>query len=80
MTITHRLNVYLNENLIGNLDCQTPHAAALIAKLQSVLAAEEGWSSVRFVSDQEKRILESTPSGIKLISSEKLFRKYTGQN
>ena len=27
------------------------------------------------ISDQEKRILESSPAGIKLICSEKLFRE-----
>jgi hypothetical protein len=75
MITTHRLSVFLNDALIGNLDCHSNQAEALIAKLQSVLSAEEGWSSVRWVSDQEKRILESSPAGIKLISSEKLFRK-----
>lgn len=75
MITTHRLSVYLNDTLLGNLDCQSNQAEALITKLQSILSAEEGWSSVRWVSDQEKRILESSPAGIKLMSSEKLFRK-----
>ena len=75
MTTTHRLSIYKNESLIGHLDCENSHAEALISKLQSVLCAEDGWTSVRWVSDQEKRILESSPAGIKLISSEKLFRK-----
>ncbi|WP_324724519.1 hypothetical protein [Lelliottia sp. JS-SCA-14] len=75
MLTTHRLSVYFHDNLIGNLDCENNQAETLIRKLQSVLSAEEGWSSIRFVSDQEKRILESSPAGIKLISSEKIFRK-----
>ena len=75
MTATHRLSIYFNDHLVGNLDCQSNQADVLIAKLQNVLAADEGWSAVRWISDQEKRILESSPSGIKLISSEKLFRK-----
>ncbi|WP_041689743.1 hypothetical protein [Enterobacter sp. 638] len=75
MLKTHRLSVYFNEILIGNLDCESCQAETLIRKLQNVLSAEEGWTSIRFISDQEKRILESGPAGIKLISSEKLFRE-----
>ncbi|KGT88073.1 hypothetical protein [Enterobacter cancerogenus] len=75
MIKTHRLSVYLNNNLVGNLDCESHQADALITKIQNALSAEEGWSTVRWVSDQEKRILESSPAGIKLISSEKLFRQ-----
>lgn len=53
MIATHRLSVYLNENLIGNLDCESHQAEALITKIQNALSAEEGWSTVRWVSDQE---------------------------
>lgn len=75
MTTTHRLSIYLNEKLVGNLDCQNHQGEVLIKKLQNLLSADEGWTSVRWVSDEEKRILESSPAGIRLISSEKLFRR-----
>lgn len=74
MIATHRLSIYRNEILVGNLDCQSNQTEALITTIQKALSVEEGWSSVRWVSDQEKRILESNPSGIKIISSEKIFR------
>lgn len=74
MIATHRLSIYHNEILVGNLDCQSHQTEALITTIQKALSVEEGWSSVRWVSDQEKRILESSPAGIKIISSEKIFR------
>lgn len=75
MIATHRLSIYRNEILVGNLDCQGHQTEALITSIQKALSVEDGWSSVRRVSDQEKRILESSPTGIKIISSEKIFRK-----
>lgn len=71
---TYRLSVYRQHRLVGNLDCHGSDAQELIARLESVLPAESGWTLSRWVSDQEKRLLESTPDGIKVLASEKLFR------
>ncbi|MCP2006290.1 UNVERIFIED_ORG: hypothetical protein J2Y78_004944 [Buttiauxella agrestis ATCC 33320] len=76
---TYRLTFSLQGKLVGNLDCSGIAGEELISKLEQIVHQEMGWSITRWVSDGEKRILESTPKGIRLISSEKIFRQVDNQ-
>lgn len=64
---THRLTVHDNNLYVGTFDGQGETGKALLEEVAQFLAKDPKWHLSRWVSDSEKRILESSPAGIKIL-------------
>ncbi|BBE78089.1 MULTISPECIES: hypothetical protein [Phytobacter] len=69
----HRLHIFENQTEIGFMEVSDAKGEALLEQVQISLSSGTGLSFTRTVSAGERRILESSPQGIKLLSSETLF-------
>ncbi|WP_336369333.1 cytoplasmic protein [Rahnella perminowiae] len=70
----YRLAITKQGQPIGNLDSCGKTGAELAGLIASLLAGMPDWEFTWWESDSEKRILESSPDGIRILSSEKLYR------
>ncbi|MBH3340951.1 cytoplasmic protein [Pseudomonas mendocina] len=69
---TFRLVISRNEQLLGYFQSDVPHAQAAIASLASDLGST-GYDLELQIAHHERRLLESGPEGLRVISSEPLF-------
>ncbi|WP_460126078.1 cytoplasmic protein [Pseudomonas sp. S2_C03] len=70
---THRLIIRQHDKLLGHFDSSTPDARDAIREIASRFPESEGFEVQLFVAQQERRLLESGPEGIRLISIEPVF-------
>ncbi|MNI54214.1 hypothetical protein D3C73_1091010 [compost metagenome] len=70
---THRLVIRQHGKLLGHFDSNTPSAAQAMREVASRFPESEGFELELFVAQHERRVLESGPEGIRLISSEPVF-------
>lgn len=68
-----RLYIIDNKKEIGFIEVSGAKGEAVLEQIHKNLSSCHGLTFTRTVSVGEKRILESTPQGIKLLSSETLF-------
>lgn len=69
----YRLYITDNQQEIGFIEVRGAKGQAVLEQVQKNLSSCPELSFIRTFSIGEKRILESTPQGIKLLSSETLF-------
>jgi len=70
---TYRLVIRQHGKLLGHFDSNTPSASNSIREIASRFTQAEGFELELLVAEQERRLLESGPDGIRLVSSEPVF-------
>ncbi|UJJ60239.1 cytoplasmic protein [Rhodanobacter denitrificans] len=71
---TYRLVIKRQGALVGNLDFASTTALDGIRDIARHLAAADGCTLELQVESGQRRLLESTPEGIRLLAAEVLFR------
>lgn len=71
---TYRLIIQRHGQLLGHFESAVPWAREAVQSIAGCLG-ELGYSLELQVADGERRLLESTPQGIRLLSGEPLFRR-----
>lgn len=74
---TYRLDIFRFGRLIGQLQSETPWAKEAILDVVRRLPEKDGYSTTLLVAHDERRILETGPSGSRVISREPLFERET---
>ncbi|MFV3370743.1 cytoplasmic protein [Pseudomonas sp. NY15435] len=69
----YRLIIQRHGQLLGHFDSDLPWAKEAVASIACCLG-ELGYGLELMVADSERRLLESSPTGIKVLASEPLFR------
>ncbi|MFR0692904.1 cytoplasmic protein [Enterobacterales bacterium AE_CKDN230030158-1A_HGKHYDSX7] len=69
----YRLIVQRHGQLLGHFDSDLPWAREAVQSIACCLG-ELGYGLELQVADSERRLLESSPAGIKVLASEPLFR------
>ena len=70
---THRLIIRQYGKLLGHFDSNTANASSAAREVASRFPAAEGFELELLVAEHERRLLESGPEGIRLVSSEPVF-------
>lgn len=70
---SYRLVIRQQGRIVGHFD--TTGEAALVAR--SLFGLAGGYQCELLVADSERRILESTPEGLRVLSREKCYRPVT---
>lgn len=74
---THRLIIHRHERLLGHFDSSVPWSLEAVQDLVARLPETDGYRLELLVSSGERRILESSPSGVRVLSSDPLFSPAT---
>lgn len=70
----YRLVIYNQEKLFGHFESDLPWSLTAINKVAENLKPDDGYRLELFLAEDEKRFIESSPDGIKVISREPLFK------
>lgn len=74
---SYRLLIYREDTLLGHFDTATPGALAAAREIASYLASNSTYRLELLEAYDERRILECSPNGVRLISCEPVFRAAT---
>jgi hypothetical protein len=70
---TYRLIVHRNQKLLGHFESSTPWASEAIDELVARLPASEGFELQLLVATDERRLIEASASGIRVLGREPVF-------
>ena len=73
---SYRLVVRQQGRVVGHFETPGSEALVDICEIGSLFGAVGGYQCDLLVSDSEKRILESSPEGMKILSREKRYRPF----
>ncbi|CAH5414630.1 cytoplasmic protein [Klebsiella oxytoca] len=73
---SYRLVVRQQGRVVGHFETTGSEALEDVCEVGSLLGAVGGYQCDLQVSDSEKRILESGPEGMKILSREKCYRPF----
>jgi len=73
MSLTYRLTIWRHDQLFGHFDTDASSARSAIADLLQRLPAAEGFRVEAFISRNERRLLESSANGMRVLATEKQF-------
>lgn len=71
---TYRLSVHKNDTLLGHFESSTPWAKSALQDIAGRLSADDGYRLECFVAEDERRIVEAGPGGVKVLCSEHVFK------
>lgn len=71
---TYRLLIRRHERLLGHFESDTPDALDAVRDIAARLGASDGYRLELLVAEGERRLLESTPQGVRVVSREPMFR------
>ena len=71
---TYRLMIYRHGKLLGHFESDTPDAEQAVRDIASRFSAGEGFHLDTLIASGERRLLESTPDGVRLLSREPCFQ------
>ncbi|TJZ74248.1 cytoplasmic protein [Chitiniphilus eburneus] len=71
---TYRLIIHRHGRLLGHFESSTPGALEAVKDITARLGADDGYRIELQIADGERRLLESSPDGIRLLGCELLFR------
>lgn len=74
---TYRLIIRRHNKLLGYFESNTPWALEAVKDIAQRLSDCDGYHLEAQVSEGERRLLESSPDGIRVLSSEQLFKMTT---
>lgn len=69
----YRLSIHRHGQLLGHFDSDVPWAREAVRSIAGCLG-ELGYGLELRVAEGERRLLESTPGGVRLLGCEPLFR------
>ena len=69
----YRINIWRHGKLLGHFESATPWAQEAAREIASVLRAAPGYRMEFLVARDERRLVESGPGGMRLVSSEPVF-------
>ena len=69
----YRLMVHKHDKLLGHFESDTPWAREAVRDISRCLV-EAGYELKLLVSNSERRLLDSGPDGIRVLSSEPIFK------
>lgn len=69
----YKLCLWQNGRLMGDFVSETPWAAEAMELIRQRFPTDEGFSTAVWVAHHEKRVLETTLDGVRLISREPVF-------
>lgn len=72
---TYRLIIRRHDRLLGHFESDAPWSLDAVKDIATRLSERDGYRLELLMADGEKRLLESTPRGIRALSIEKLFRR-----
>ncbi len=72
----YRLMVHRNTKLMGHFESATPWAQDALQDIARCLA-EAGYDLELLVAESERRLLDSGPDGVRIVSSEPIFKAAT---
>ncbi|CAB3872072.1 cytoplasmic protein [Achromobacter denitrificans] len=70
----HRLVIMRHGRLIGHFESTLASTQDDCREIASRLPSEDGYQVSLQIADGERRLLESTPAGIRVLASETLFK------
>ncbi|MGO3741747.1 cytoplasmic protein [Kerstersia sp.] len=76
---TYRLIIQRHGKLLGHFESAASWSRDAIADIASRLPASDGYQIELQVEDGERRIVESTPAGIRLLAREAFFKSSSWQ-
>lgn len=71
---TYRLVIYRHDRLLGHFESHTPWSREAARDIAARLSADDGYRLELLVADGERRLLESTPQGLRVLSREPEFK------
>jgi hypothetical protein len=71
---TCRLIIHRHDGLLGYFESDTPGALEAARDIAARLSASDGYRLELLVADGERRLLESTPQGLRVLSREPSFK------
>jgi hypothetical protein len=74
MSREYRIELSFNGCAWGRIDVDVPWAAEVLDDIRARFSEEHGYRMSIFVADAERRIIESGPEGIRLLSRAPLFK------
>ena len=69
----HRLTIRRNGRLLGHFDSDTPWAQEAVSEVAQQLSPALGFELTHQVAQTERRIVESSPQGMRVLSIEHHF-------
>lgn len=69
----HRLIIQRNGRLLGHFDSDTPWAAEAVSEVATQFSTSDGFHLTYQVARDERRIVESSSQGVRVLSVEHLF-------
>ncbi|KKO73155.1 hypothetical protein [Kerstersia gyiorum] len=76
---TYRLIIQQHGKLLGHFESSTSWSRAAIEEIASRLPATAGYQLELLAEDGERRLLESTPEGVRLLAREPIFKPASWQ-
>ncbi|WP_325950297.1 cytoplasmic protein [Pseudomonas putida] len=70
---TYRLVVQRHQKLLGHFESSTPWASEAIEDLIARLPVSEGFELQLLVAKEERRLIESSSAGIRVLGCEPIF-------
>ncbi|MDR2154052.1 MAG: cytoplasmic protein [Burkholderiaceae bacterium] len=74
---TYRLMIHQRDRLLGHFESGTPYSEDAIKTIATSLNQCEGYRLELLVACGEKRLVESTSQGVRLLYSELLFKPFS---
>lgn len=71
---TYRLVIRNRERLLGHFESSTPWSEESVKEIASRLTEQDGYRLELLIAYDERRLVESTPQGVRVLSSEPLFK------
>lgn len=71
---SYRLTIYHHDQLLGHFESDLPWSLTAVSKVAGNLNPVDGYRLELFQADEEKRLLESGPDGIKVLAREPIFK------
>lgn len=71
---TYRLVVRNRDRLLGHFESSTPSSREAIKEIIACLNERDGYQLELLVAYDERRLIESTSEGVRLVGSELLFK------
>ena len=69
----YRLVIYRHNRLLGQFDSETPWAEDAVRDLLGCLPKQDGYHTELFVAHDERRLLESSPEGLRVVARDPIF-------
>lgn len=71
----YRLNVQRYNKLFGHFESSTPWAKEAIEEISALLLKSDGYEVELLVANDERRLLETSSAGIKVLGREPIFTR-----